>query len=60
MVVSSLMSTTILITGEAKSPSGNPITTRFGIFYAGIASAQHPKYTVEPQRARKYGHVERS
>ncbi|HJE59471.1 MAG TPA: DUF3870 domain-containing protein [Nocardiopsis listeri] len=27
------MSTTILITGEAKSPSGNPITTRFGIFY---------------------------
>ncbi len=27
------MSTTILVTGEAKAPSGNPITTQFGIFY---------------------------
>jgi DMSO reductase anchor subunit len=26
--------------------------TRFGIFYAGVASAEDPKYTVEPQRAR--------
>jgi hypothetical protein len=25
---------------------------RFGIFYAGQASAQDPKYTVVPQRAR--------
>jgi len=27
------MSTTILVTGEAKAPSGNPITTQFGIYY---------------------------
>jgi hypothetical protein len=26
--------------------------TRFGIFRAGIASAEDPRYTVEPQRAR--------
>jgi len=26
--------------------------TRFGIFQAGMASADDPKYTVEPQRAR--------
>jgi formate-dependent nitrite reductase membrane component NrfD len=26
--------------------------TRFGIFYAGVASAEDPKYTVEPQRER--------
>jgi formate-dependent nitrite reductase membrane component NrfD len=26
--------------------------TRFGIFAAGVASAQDPKYTVDPQRAR--------
>lgn len=26
--------------------------TRFGIFAAGMASAQDPRYTVEPQRAR--------
>ena len=27
--------------------------TRFGIFAAGMASAKDPKYTVEPQRARR-------
>ena len=27
--------------------------TRFGIFAAGMASAQDPRYTVEPQRARR-------
>ena len=26
--------------------------TRFGIFHAGVASAEDPKYTVQPQRAR--------
>ena len=26
--------------------------TRFGIFRAGMASAEDPQYTVEPQRAR--------
>jgi hypothetical protein len=26
--------------------------TRFGIFFAGIDSANDPKYTVEPQRKR--------
>jgi len=26
--------------------------TRFGIFYAGVASAEDPRYTVEPQRER--------
>jgi hypothetical protein len=26
--------------------------TRFGIFYAGIQSAEDPKYTVVPQRER--------
>jgi formate-dependent nitrite reductase membrane component NrfD len=26
--------------------------TRFGIFYAGVASAEDPKYTVQPQRER--------
>jgi formate-dependent nitrite reductase membrane component NrfD len=27
--------------------------TRFGIFAAGVASAEDPRYTVEPQRARR-------
>ncbi len=27
--------------------------TRFGIFHAGVASARDPRYTVEPQRARR-------
>jgi hypothetical protein len=34
-----------LLTGSA--------LTRFGIFAAGMASARDPKYTVEPQRARR-------
>jgi hypothetical protein len=29
--------------------------TRFGVFSAGMASAQDPRYTVEPQRARARG-----
>jgi hypothetical protein len=28
------------------------VTTRFGIFEAGLASARDPKYTVVPQRER--------
>ena len=28
------------------------VCTRFGIFHAGVASAEDPKYTVVPQRAR--------
>jgi hypothetical protein len=28
------------------------VTTRFGVFEAGLASARDPKYTVVPQRAR--------
>ena len=34
-----------LLTGSA--------LTRFGIFEAGMTSARDPKYTVEPQRARR-------
>jgi formate-dependent nitrite reductase membrane component NrfD len=30
--------------------------TRFGIFEAGVTSAEDPRYTVEPQRARLNGH----
>ncbi|WP_243081784.1 NrfD/PsrC family molybdoenzyme membrane anchor subunit [Streptomyces sp. 891-h] len=37
-----------LLTGSA--------LTRFGIFYAGLASAEDPKYTVVPQRERLDGH----
>jgi hypothetical protein len=29
--------------------------TRFGIFHAGVASAEDPKYTVQPQRERLSG-----
>jgi hypothetical protein len=28
------------------------VTTRFGVFEAGLASARDPKYTVVPQRER--------
>jgi Polysulphide reductase, NrfD len=31
--------------------TGGALCTRFGIFYAGLASAEDPKYTVVPQRA---------
>jgi len=31
--------------------TGGAICTRFGVYYAGIASAEDPKYTVVPQRA---------
>ncbi|GAA0441119.1 NrfD/PsrC family molybdoenzyme membrane anchor subunit [Streptomyces olivaceiscleroticus] len=34
-----------LLTGSA--------LTRFGVFHAGMASAEDPKYTVEPQRERR-------
>jgi formate-dependent nitrite reductase membrane component NrfD len=33
--------------------TGGALCTRFGVFYAGIASAEDPKYTVVPQRARR-------
>jgi formate-dependent nitrite reductase membrane component NrfD len=33
--------------------------TRFGIFQAGVASAEDPKYTVQPQRDRLDGRVSR-
>jgi formate-dependent nitrite reductase membrane component NrfD len=32
--------------------TGGALCTRFGVFYAGIASAEDPRYTVVPQRAR--------
>jgi hypothetical protein len=28
------------------------VATRFGVFHAGMESANDPRYTVEPQRAR--------
>jgi DMSO reductase anchor subunit len=37
--------------GGAASLAGSACT-RFGIFHAGVASAQDPKYTVRPQRER--------
>jgi hypothetical protein len=42
--VGAALSGTALLAGSA--------LTRFGIFAAGMASAQNPKYTVEPQRQR--------
>ncbi|GLY91658.1 NrfD/PsrC family molybdoenzyme membrane anchor subunit [Actinoallomurus iriomotensis] len=33
--------------------TGGALCTRFGVFYAGLASAEDPKYTVVPQRARR-------
>ncbi len=32
--------------------AGGAVCTRFGVFHAGVASAEDPKYTVVPQRAR--------
>ncbi|WP_433616528.1 NrfD/PsrC family molybdoenzyme membrane anchor subunit [Dactylosporangium sp. CA-139114] len=32
---------------------GASLATRFGVFEAGVASAQDPKYTVVPQRSRR-------
>jgi DMSO reductase anchor subunit len=37
--------------GGAASLAGSACT-RFGIFHAGVASAEDPKYTVQPQRER--------
>jgi hypothetical protein len=31
--------------------------TRFGVFFTGVASAENPRYTVEPQRERLRGSV---
>lgn len=39
------------IAGGAMALAGSACT-RFGIFYAGVASAEDPKYTVVPQRQR--------
>ena len=36
------------------------VCTRFGIFHAGIASAEDPRYTVAPQRARLADQAERA
>jgi formate-dependent nitrite reductase membrane component NrfD len=33
--------------------TGGALCTRFGVFYAGLASAEDPKYTVVPPRARR-------
>ena len=30
------MTRTIYLTGEAKSPSNNPITTQWGLFFVGL------------------------
>jgi DMSO reductase anchor subunit len=32
--------------------TGGAVCTRFGVFHAGVASAEDPRYTVMPQRAR--------
>ena len=37
---------------SAVALTGGAVCTRFGILYAGFASAEDPKYTVVPQRAR--------
>lgn len=37
---------------SAVALTGGALCTRFGVLYAGIASAEDPKYTVVPQRAR--------
>jgi formate-dependent nitrite reductase membrane component NrfD len=44
-------SRTAAIAGGLASLAGSACT-RFGIFHAGVASAQDPKYTVQPQRER--------
>jgi Polysulphide reductase, NrfD len=33
--------------------TGGALCTRFGVFHAGLASAEDPRYTVVPQRARR-------
>jgi len=37
---------------SAAALTGGALCTRFGVLYAGYASAEDPKYTVVPQRAR--------
>ncbi|MGH3382622.1 MAG: NrfD/PsrC family molybdoenzyme membrane anchor subunit [Actinoallomurus sp.] len=37
---------------SAVALTGGAVCTRFGVLYAGFASAEDPKYTVIPQRAR--------
>lgn len=44
-------SRTAAVVGGAALVAGSALT-RFGIFAAGMASAEDPRYTVEPQRAR--------
>ncbi|MDT7725518.1 MAG: hypothetical protein QOI21_2094 [Actinomycetota bacterium] len=44
-------SRTAAVVGGAASLAGSACT-RFGIFHAGVASAEDPKYTVVPQRER--------
>jgi hypothetical protein len=39
------------VVGGLASLAGSACT-RFGLFHAGVASAEDPKYTVQPQRAR--------
>jgi hypothetical protein len=37
---------------SALALTGGAVCTRFGVFHAGLASAEDPKYTVVPQRER--------
>jgi DMSO reductase anchor subunit len=47
-------SRTAAVLGGLASMAGSACT-RFGIFHAGVASAEDPKYTVQPQRERLTG-----
>ena len=38
---------------SALAVTGGALCTRFAVLYAGHASAEDPKYTVVPQRARR-------
>jgi formate-dependent nitrite reductase membrane component NrfD len=48
-LVSGRSRTAAVLSGLALT--GGALCTRFGVFYAGLASAEDPKYTVVPQRA---------
>jgi formate-dependent nitrite reductase membrane component NrfD len=48
-VVAARSRTAAVLSGLALT--GGALCTRFGVFYAGLASAEDPKYTVVPQRA---------
>jgi hypothetical protein len=47
-------SRTASVLGGVAAMAGSACT-RFGIFHAGVASTEDPKYTVQPQRERLRG-----